>query len=400
MRFCFGKERKVLGSKGPKGMILGWRQRTELSYLVLLLLAAILLASYRLTGEDIGYVFTLPTEQQQKRYSQVEPLFHFIHTTSEATFHQRNLRAVESVFFHHPNASVLIHVPDDGATTSLTSDMTEKPFLPLINAGYNVTIQRFQLQTLVDAALSMEGSTIEKAPIDKWMKTQILRNMFKQNWYVDISDLVRLLVVYTQGGLYMDTDIIIVNPVTILPNSIGFVRDGGPGSGVLKFDKGNKFLADCINEYFRHFRSNTEAWGYVGPSLLKRIWRSKYPECHVSNPPAPRIAYPEGNNGGGGTPLVPENPACPFHILWQDVYYPNVDNCFVVTPNTKKKQKHIQENTFIAHTYNQRTKKALETMNITKLREDPSLCNWLYNSFCIFCEEDAWKEVDSKVVSL
>jgi hypothetical protein len=24
---------------------------------------------------------------------------------------------------------------------------------------------------------------------------------------------------------------------------------------------------------------------------------------------------------------------CPFYVLWEDVYYPNVDNCFVVTPN-------------------------------------------------------------------
>jgi hypothetical protein len=404
----FGNTRRVLRAKeSSKGAILvRWENTVKLSYLLgMLAMVTLLVSNYRSTEVDSIFSISSDLTKINQQRQQKEPLFHFIHTTNEASFHQRSLRAVESVFFHHPKATVLIHVPDDGHTIALKSDMTEQPFLRLIDAGYNVTVERFQLQTLLDAAISLEGvsSRVEKAPIDKWMKTQILPNMMKWSWYVDISDLVRLLVLYAQGGLYLDTDIIVVNPVTVLPNSFGFVRDGGPGSGVLKFDHpGNPFLADCINEYFKHFRSNTQAWGYVGPSLLKRVWKSKYRGCQIPNPPAPRIAaQATKNNGVLNDPLLTisnnTNPSCPFHILWQDVYYPNVDNCFVNTPNTKQKQKHIQENTFIAHTYNQRTKVALEKMNVTKMKEEDTLCNWLYSSFCIFCDEDVWKESEMKV---
>lgn len=143
----------------------------------------------------------------------------------------------------------------------------------------------------------------------------------------------------------MDTDVIIVNPVDKLPDSVGFVRPGRLGSGVLKFNnKGNQYLADCINEYFTNYRSNTHAWGFVGPKLLKRIWLSKYPSCSVPDPPAENIASSSSSSTGSSSSSTgtsssqlanTDGPSsnCPFHVLWQDVYYPNVDNCFVVTPN-------------------------------------------------------------------
>ena len=73
-------------------------------------------------------------------------LFHFARTTNVASSHKRSLRGVESVFFHRPNATVVVRVKDDGETTALETDMTSKPFLPLTNAGYNITLQRFKIK--------------------------------------------------------------------------------------------------------------------------------------------------------------------------------------------------------------------------------------------------------------
>jgi hypothetical protein len=336
IEICFGKERRLLRHHEPSNNnVMPTCGGRRAFYILLAMLIATTIIVHMVSYQPalaIGYSLNFTTlKTKEKQQQQQQQLVHFIHTTDQASFHRRSLRAVESVFFHHPNAKVLIHVPDDGETTGLTSDMTETPFSPLIHAGYNVTIQRFKLKPLVEAAISQEGSTIDRSSAEKWMRTKILPNLMRWNWYVDISDLVRLLVVYTSGGLYMDTDIIVVNPLDDLPNSIGFVRPGGPGSGVLKFDKGNQYLAACINEYFSNFRSNTNAWGFVGPKLLKRIYLKKYPTCHVPDPPAKQLAI---NRSAISAPLVvADDPSCPFHILWGDVYYPNVDNCFVYTPN-------------------------------------------------------------------
>jgi hypothetical protein len=125
--------------------------------------------------------------------------------------------------------------------------------------------------------------------------------------------------------MYMDTDVIVIRPLDQLDNVIGFERPDGPASGVLKFAKGNAFLGDCINEYFATYKSNTHSWGYVGPNLLKRIYQGKYPECQLPDAP------PNNDPKQGKV-----DPACPVVILWKDAFYPNVDNCFVVTPNVSE----------------------------------------------------------------
>ena len=242
-------------------------------------------------------------------------LFHFIHTTDEASFHRRSLRAVESVFFHHPNATVLIHVPDDGETIGLTSDMTNRPFWQLIDAGYDVTIQRFKVKPLVETALSQEGSEVKRRHAEKWMNTKILPNLFGKAWPVDISDLVRLLLLYTKGGMYLDTDVIVVNPLSELPDSIGFERPGGPNNAVMKFTSpGNTFVAYAINEYFTTFRSSTYSWGFVGPRLLRRVFERKYKACQVPD-------FVQGRR------VIAVDPSCPVTFLWKDAFYPDINQC-------------------------------------------------------------------------
>jgi hypothetical protein len=235
------------------------------------------------------------------------------------------MRAIESVFYHHRDARVIVHIPQDGDTIGLHSDLTNKPFLRLQNAGYNVTVQPFQLKTLVDAAISQSNSIVDSRRAENWMKTKILPNVLGKSWYMDISDLVRLLVLYTQGGMYMDTDVIVTRPVDKLQNVIGFERPDGPASAILKFEKGNTFLGECINEYFAKYVSSTYAWGYVGPKLFKRVYKRKYPHCQLPDPP-PR----------NDPKLGKVDPSCPVVVLWKEAFSPDVENCFVHTPNVSE----------------------------------------------------------------
>ena len=117
-------------------------------------------------------------------------LFHFVHTTSENTFTIRNLKAVESVFFHHPNASVIVH----------TKNMTSKPFQNLIRAGYNISTHPFDLEPIISELL-------RSAPINQTHARQFLQNIPAYSttkfWYTNQSNLLRLALLYTQGGVYL-----------------------------------------------------------------------------------------------------------------------------------------------------------------------------------------------------
>jgi hypothetical protein len=287
------------------------------------------------SGWMMYILFTLPKENEatqtgdppkllkQSQANEPHLLFHFIH--SKGPFHRRNIRVIESVFYHHPKAIVIVHVPKDG-NIGLVSDLTSDPFIPLQNAGYNVTVQGFQLEPLINAVLSQEGSTVKEIRAKRWMRTKIIRHFMDLMWYIDISDLARYLVVYHYGGVFMDTDLVMVKPVDVLENVIGLERENSPNNAFLAFRKGNAFIADCINEYFLHYRPATEIWGYNGPRLVGRVFDNAnyHPNCSIPSPDWERIhRMQKGNND----PF-----SCPVRVLWKDAFYPDIGsvNCFVV----------------------------------------------------------------------
>ena len=109
-------------------------------------------------------------------------------------------------------------------------------------------------------------------------------------WYSNESNLLRLALLYVQGGTYMDTDVIILrshdeafagggggsgavkeerNASAIEP----LPRDGAiaaPENNVIPFPKPHHpFVAAALNNFMRHF--NGTVWGNNGPRVLKRI---------------------------------------------------------------------------------------------------------------------------------
>ena len=123
-----------------------WQQRREKTeqyrrkriYVFIILAIFVVVGIFRPGGVD-DYLY-LPTSLPG---SNREMLFHFVHTTKESDFSRRSLRTIETVFFHHPNAKVIVHIPRDSDKIGLQSDMTNAIFRPLINGGYDVTVEPF-----------------------------------------------------------------------------------------------------------------------------------------------------------------------------------------------------------------------------------------------------------------
>jgi hypothetical protein len=284
--------------------------------------------------------------------------FYFVHTTDEASFHVGNVRAVESVFFHHPNAQVSIFHKD--------ANFTLQPLKPIIDAGYTVTLQHYRgLGEMIESALGTPsgGSAINATLAHKFI-AKIPEYKKTQFWYVCEADFMRALILYTRGGIYIDTDIIIVKPLDDLRNTVGLEKPGAVNNAVQIFDQYHSFTASLLNEMFATF--NPDIWGYNGPMAVTRALK-QIVGC--------RGAFEKEN-----TTL-----SCPVNILPEAAFYPMQWNkvmnlCFKKNTDRSQMKAKIESLSYMVHINNKKTgyawKKDSQTM-------PNSLCRWLYNSFCV-----------------
>ena len=165
-------------------------------------------------------------------------------------FNWRHWRSVESIFYHHPNAEVNIY------SNTLPGDI----FNVLTEAGYSIQVKRYSLEDM------LIGSPAEGF-IEKLKEAR--KGPF---WYSHETDLLRMFLLYTYGGIYMDTDVIVVRPLNSLKANVARITDADPniGCAFLKFEKGSPFLKACLKDYAEKYSS--KVWGHNGPMLLTRVY--------------------------------------------------------------------------------------------------------------------------------
>jgi hypothetical protein len=293
--------------------------------------------------------------------------FYFVHTTDEASFHVGNVRAVESVFFHHPNAQVSIFHKD--------TNFTLQPLKPVIDAGYTIRLEHYKnLGEMIESALgSPSGGSAINATLAHRFIAKIPEYEKTKNWYANEANVMRALIMYTRGGIYIDTDIIIVKPLDDLRNTVGLELPQKVNNAVQIFDQYHSFPASLLNEIFATFQPSI--WGYNGPLAVTRVLK--------------RIVGCGGAFEKQNTTL-----SCPVNILPEAAFYPmkyqHVTNlCFNNdTDNSRMKAKidslkaKIDSLSYMVHTNNKVTGNAWKNNGKTMPN---SLCRWLYNSFCVAC---------------
>ena len=148
-----------------------------------------------------------------------ELLFHLLFTTSpesnvglfggdgnmKGAFNWRHWRTVESIFHHHPFARVIVH----------SNTVQHSEFDVLTEAGYTIQVQKYDLEDM-----------LRNSPAQDFL-SKIKSASKGQFWYSHLTDLLRLLVLYKWGGIYMDTDMVVVRPVNSLKNVLGYQSEKG-----------------------------------------------------------------------------------------------------------------------------------------------------------------------------
>ena len=279
--------------------------------------------------------------------------FHLIFTTSKkdkiaetksqtGQFNWHHWRSIESIFYHHPNAQVVIH----------SNTLQQSLFDVLTEAGYSIQVQHYNLKEL------LVGTPAESflSKLDSTRKGRY--------WYSNEGNLLRMLILYQQGGIYMDIDIYVTKSLhTLKPNSIGWQDkfNLNLNGAFLKFEKGNSFLLACLNEFAAHYDGNV--WGRNGPKLLTRV-------------------YHELMNKNGHADVNVVNYKFFYMIHYSDM----IKKCFMDTEGREFEDNFriLKTEAYVFHT-NSKISGHIG-LGTNKLKEG-TICSYILNVFCVLCDQ-------------
>lgn len=181
--------------------------------------------------------------------------------SSAESFGERELLSLGSVFKTHPNGCLII------ASHSLDSPRGVQILRPFSDKGFKVT------------AISPDFSYLLKNTAAEAWYNQLKRgkvNPGEISLGQNLSNLLRIGLLYRFGGIYLDTDVIVMKSLGHLRNAIGAqTNDLATGNwsrlnnAVMIFDKGHPLLLEFIQEFALTFDGNR--WGHNGPYLVSRV---------------------------------------------------------------------------------------------------------------------------------
>lgn len=181
--------------------------------------------------------------------------------SSVESLSDRELLAVESVFKSHPKACLVI------VSNSLDSKKGSLILKPFLDKGYNL------IAVYPDFDYIFKNTNAEP-----WFNRLKKGNIDTGEVSLgqNLSNLLRLSLLYKYGGVYIDTDIIVLKSFNSLRNVIGAQSINLEtknwsrlNNAVLVFDKKHPLLFKFIQEFVLTFDGNK--WGHNGPYLVSRV---------------------------------------------------------------------------------------------------------------------------------
>lgn len=95
----------------------------------------------------------------------------------------------------------------------------------------------------------------------------------------NVANALRLAIVSKFGGMYMDTDMVVLRDPGHLPDGVGQEQPGYYNNAAFKFQKRKSpFLAAVMDDFVRNY--NGDRWSHQGPRLFTRVFEH---ECRSSN---------------------------------------------------------------------------------------------------------------------
>ncbi|KAK6231252.1 hypothetical protein SCA6_001325 [Theobroma cacao] len=266
------------------------------------------------------------------------------------SFGPREFAALDSLFKASPKGCLMILSP------SLDSRQGYRILKPLIDGGFKVLAVTPDLHFLV-----------KNTPAEGWLDE--MKNGSKDPGNIslsyNLSNLIRLAILYKYGGVYLDVDFIILKDFMGLRNAIGaqsidpitrkWTRING---AAMIFNDAHPLLLDFLQEFAMTFDGSK--WGHNGPYLVSRV--------------IGRV----GNAPGYNLTILP--PKTFYPMTWT-----NIDRLFK-KPETEAELQWVEDtlvtlksSTQAIHLWNHRTRDFMI--------EEGSVIERLISAYCVICQQ-------------
>ncbi|CAH8387197.1 unnamed protein product [Eruca vesicaria subsp. sativa] len=285
--------------------------------------------------------------------SSCESLFFMTWISSIESFGDREWFTIESLFKSHPNSCLIL------VSNSFDCERGTLILKPFTDKGLKV------LAIKPDFTYIFKNTSAEK-----WYE-RLKKRMFSPGVIPleqNLSNLLRLVLLYKYGGIYLDTDFIVLKSLTNLHNVIGAQavdvvtrKWSRLNNAVLIFDKNHPLLEKFINEFSRTFNGNR--WGHNGPYLVSRV-----------------VARFNTSSSDLGFSVLP--PSAFYPVDWTKIsrFYRASANESEVNWS-RKRLMHLRKHSFAVHLWNRESK---------KLRiEEGGIIHQLMSDSCIFCNSSS-----------
>ncbi|KAM0038717.1 putative glycosyltransferase, DXD sugar-binding, alpha 1,4-glycosyltransferase [Helianthus debilis subsp. tardiflorus] len=165
-------------------------------------------------------------------------------------FTVRHQRGLESLLFYHPDACVLVF-----------SETLELNFFDsFVKDGFKVAVAMPNLDELLKDTPTHEFASVWF----EWRKTKFYPTHY--------SELIRLAALYKYGGIYLDSDVIVIKPLYSLSNMVGLEDESSASDlngAVMVFRKHSPFIMECLKEFYASYDDTNLRWN--GADLLTRV---------------------------------------------------------------------------------------------------------------------------------
>ncbi|KAK9062319.1 hypothetical protein SSX86_019505 [Deinandra increscens subsp. villosa] len=165
-------------------------------------------------------------------------------------FSVRHQRGLESLLFHHPDACVVFF-----------SETLELNFFDgYVKDGFKVAVAMPNLDELLKDTPTHEFASVWF----EWRKTKFYPTHY--------SELIRLAALYKYGGIYLDSDVIVLKPLDSLSNMVGLEDESSASNlngAVMAFRKHSPFIMECMMEFYASYDDTNLRWN--GADLLTRV---------------------------------------------------------------------------------------------------------------------------------
>ncbi|XP_073044498.1 uncharacterized protein At4g19900-like [Primulina eburnea] len=176
------------------------------------------------------------------------------------SYREREFFGLETLFQTNPQSCLII------MSKSMDTVYGDKILEPLIGCGFRVLAVTPDLWGL-----------FKKTPAETWLKE--IRNGSRDPGQIplpqNLSNLMRLAALYKYGGVYLDTDFVILRDFSVLKNVIGAQSVDIKGNwtrlnnAVLVFNRKHPLVYKFMEEFASTFDGNR--WGHNGPYLVSRV---------------------------------------------------------------------------------------------------------------------------------